>query len=146
LNDRDSDVEIDFKETEHYLNSLADPVRKEEATRRVISFKDFKGFKRLGAQREGELKKEDIHDHYKFYKVLGKGSFGEVLLASHIKAKVPCAVKVVRKKSIEKQPILVSLMKGELHVLEEVVSANKISPKIITSLQNIVTPTHHEGL
>lgn len=59
--------------------------------RKVLSFKDFKGFKRV----------TDIHDHYKFFKALGKGSFGEVLSAEHIRAKVPCAVKVIRKKNIE---------------------------------------------
>lgn len=62
-----------------------------ESYRRVISFKDFKGFKQV----------KDIHEHYQFFRILGKGSFGEVLCASHIKAKVECAVKVIRKKSIQ---------------------------------------------
>ncbi len=53
---------------------------------------------------------------------MGKGSFGEVYLAKHIKADVLCAVKVIRKKTIQKHKILVELMHNELKVLEETVS------------------------
>jgi serine/threonine protein kinase len=54
--------------------------------------------------------------------MIGKGSFGEVYLAKNIKADVLCAVKVIKKKTIEKHQILVELMHGELKVLEESVS------------------------
>lgn len=42
-------------------------------------------------------------------------------MAKHIAAGVLCAVKVVRKKTLEGREVLQSLMKGELEVLEEVV-------------------------
>jgi len=83
-----------------------------ESIRRILSFKDFKGFKKVG----------DITDHYKFYNALGKGSFGEVMKAEHTKANVVCAVKIIKKKAIEKHQILVDLMHNELKVLEETVS------------------------
>lgn len=53
--------------------------------------------------------------------LLGKGSFGEVRKARHLKAGVDCAIKIIKKKVIEKHPILVSLMNNELRVLEETV-------------------------
>ena len=94
-NNRISDLE--FRNS--YLN-CKDPRVREEAYRKLLSFKDVKGFKVI----------KDIHEHYQFYKTLGKGSFGEVLLAKHIKADVECAVKVVRKKNIERHAILKDLM------------------------------------
>lgn len=84
-NNRISDLEYQNS----YLNSK-DPKEREDAYRKLLSFKDIKGFKEI----------KDIHEYYKFYKTLGKGSFGEVLLAKHIKADVECAVKVVRKKNV----------------------------------------------
>lgn len=68
--------ETDYRESVTF--NYEDPKQRAEAYRRVITFKDFKGFKSV----------TDIHEHYKFYKTLGKGSFGEVLLAEHIRAKV----------------------------------------------------------
>ena len=79
--------------------------------RRVLSFKDFKGFKRV----------KDIHERYRFFKLLGKGSFGEVVMAEHIQAQVRCAIKIIKKRSIEKHDILVQLLQNELQVLEETV-------------------------
>lgn len=84
-----------------------------ESIRRILSFKDFKGFKKIA----------DITDHYRFFHPLGKGSFGEVMKAEHTKANVVCAVKIIKKKSIEKHQILVDLMHNELKVLEETVSS-----------------------
>lgn len=58
--------------------------------KRIITFKDFKGFKNI----------EDIKTKYKFYKILGKGSFGEVRQATNIKGNFNCAVKIIKKASI----------------------------------------------
>ncbi len=93
---------------------MQDPLKLQAAYRQLLSFKDFKGIKRV----------EDIHLHYRFIKILGKGSFGEVLLALNLRADVPCAVKVIKKSKIEKHDILVKLMHNELKVLEETVSAD----------------------
>ena len=78
----------------------------------MLSFKDFKGFK----------KSVDINTKYMLYETLGKGSFGEVRKALHVKAQVPCAMKIIKKREIEKHQILVDLMHNELKVLEETVS------------------------
>lgn len=61
------------------------------STRRVLSFKDFKGFK----------KTSDILNNYNILEPLGKGSFGEVRKALHIKADVVCAMKIIKKKKIQ---------------------------------------------
>ena len=106
---RNSKRNNEQEDTDYRDSETQEQLSRAEAYRRVLTFKDFKGFKTV----------KDIHEHYRFYKALGKGSFGEVLCAEHIKAKVPCAVKVIRKKSIEKHDILVELMHNELKVLEE---------------------------
>lgn len=72
-------------------------------------------------------------------KLLGRGSFGEVLLASHVKADVTCAVKVIKKAKIQKHEILVQLMHSEMKVLEETVSRFII-------LRNKGTSTHSQGI
>jgi len=84
-------------------------VSKQDSARRILSFKDFKGFKHIN----------DIQQYYTFYDVLGKGTFGEVLRAEHRKARVQCAVKRIVKKQIMEHAILVELMHNELKVLEE---------------------------
>jgi hypothetical protein len=99
------DSEADYQDSELLMN---DPKKREEAIAKLLSFRDVKGFKQI----------TDIHEHYRFYRQLGKGSFGEVLLGEHIHARVQCAIKVIRKKSIEKHDILVNLMHNELRVLE----------------------------
>ena len=71
--------------------AINDPKVLAEAYRKLLAFKDFKGCKKV----------DDIHKHYEFFKILGKGSFGEVFLSKHIKANVQCAVKVIKKKNIE---------------------------------------------
>jgi serine/threonine protein kinase len=68
--------------------------------RKILTFKDFKGFKKIN----------NINELYTFYKVLGKGSFGEVRKAEHIRAGVDCAVKVIKKRAIMQHQILVELM------------------------------------
>lgn len=104
---------------------MNDPTRRQEAIERLLSFKDVKGFKSI----------VDIHQHYRFFKQLGKGSFGEVLLGEHVRGRVQCAIKVIRKKGIEKHQILVNLMHNELKVLEEAVS--------LCNSSIIVAPEYH---
>ncbi len=79
--------------------------------KRIITFKDFKGFKEV----------DDITLHYKFFDTLGKGSFGEVKKGENIKGEYKCAIKIVKKAAISKHKILVDLMHNELKVLEETV-------------------------
>ena len=61
-----------------------------DSERKILSFKDFKGFKKI----------QDITSKYTLYEALGKGSFGEVRKAEHNRAKVMCAVKIIKKKAI----------------------------------------------
>jgi serine/threonine protein kinase len=89
-------------------------VYKTESVRRILSFKDFKGFKKV----------HDISDYYQFGETLGSGSFGEVVRAVHRKAEVSCAIKIIKKRKIEEHQILIDLMHNELLVLEETVSTN----------------------
>lgn len=84
----------------------------ENALKRILTFKDFKGFKKVS----------NIKDYYTFYGTLGQGSFGKVERAEHIKACVDCAVKVIEKRKVREHKILEDLMHNELNVLEETVS------------------------
>ena len=72
------DVRTSEQEYQNSYLAIIDPKKLEEKYRRLLDFKDFKGYKKV----------EDIHAHYQFFKILGKGSFGEVFLAKHIKADV----------------------------------------------------------
>ena len=101
----------DSKETNMPLVGVTSIKTQAESERKILSFKDFKGFKRL----------ENIHDFYTLGHQLGKGSFGEVRKARHLKAGVDCAMKIIRKCQIEQHQILVDLMHNELKVLEETV-------------------------
>lgn len=83
-----------------------------ENYRRIISFKDFKGFKRI----------ENISEYYELFNTLGSGSFGEVVRAEHKKASVECAIKIIKKRKIQEHQILIDLMHNELKVLEETVT------------------------
>lgn len=81
--------EKQFSGTEKKIEIETSYVRTESA-RRILSFKDFKGFKKVN----------DIADYYKFGSRLGQGSFGEVLKAEHKKANVTCAIKIIKKQKI----------------------------------------------
>lgn len=48
--------------------------------------------------------------------------------ATHIKANVDCAVKIIKKKAIQEHQILIDLMHNELKVLEETVSLTSLLP------------------
>lgn len=52
-------------------------------------------------------------------KKLGAGAFGEVVLGEHNKSKVPCAIKIIKKKSLRVAQVYEELNKNELQVLEE---------------------------
>ncbi len=69
----------------------SDMISTKSDIRRTITFRDYKGFKRI----------DDIREHYKFFQTLGKGSFGEVKKAENIKGKYQCAVKIVKKAAIQ---------------------------------------------
>jgi serine/threonine protein kinase len=77
----------------------------------MITFRDFKGFKKV----------DDIRELYSMGAQLGKGSFGEVRKALNLKLKLECAVKIIKKASVNRHQILVNLMHNELKVLEETV-------------------------
>ena len=68
---------------------------------------------------------------------MGKGSFGEVRKAEHNRARVQCAIKIIKKREIQKHQILVDLMHNELKVLEETVTFE---------VNNLVTSSHYENL
>ena len=74
---------------------------------KFFGFNDYRGFKRI----------KDIKDLYKLGDVLGKGTFGEVRKADHIKAKFVCAVKAIDKVMLLNNQVYFELMQNELLVL-----------------------------
>jgi serine/threonine protein kinase len=74
---------------------------------KFFGFNDYRGFKRI----------KDIKDLYKLGDVLGKGTFGEVRKADHIKAKFVCAVKAIDKVKLRNNQVYFELMQNELLVL-----------------------------
>jgi len=78
------------------------------------SFKDFKGFKSI----------DNIKQRYKFGKILGEGSFGQVRIANHKQGTIKCAIKIIPKEKIQEHEILKTLMKNELSVLENTAHPN----------------------
>ena len=69
-------------------NGLEAPIQKHK----TWGIQGYKGFKKLN---------DDINNHYSFYKVLGKGSFGSVHLAENVNGSIECAVKTIEKKKLE---------------------------------------------
>lgn len=74
------------------LHAPGSASQRNDKYRKVISFKDFKGFKKV----------EDITQNYELGETLGSGSFGTVKRARHIRGNVDCAVKCIKKKEIQK--------------------------------------------
>lgn len=68
---------------------------RKEAYERILNFQNLKGFKQC----------DDFKSMYKLNKQLGKGSFGSVWSAVHIKVKAPCAVKIVTKKKLKEMKV-----------------------------------------
>ena len=81
-----------MKEDQNVLQAPGSTNHKNDKYRKVISFKDFKGFKRV----------EDISLNYELGETLGSGSFGTVKRAKHIRGNVDCAVKCIKKREIQK--------------------------------------------
>jgi len=71
------------------------------------NMKNFKNLKQI----------DDIHKYYKMGAELGKGSFGSVRRAVRIGFNFDCAVKIIEKASLNKNPMLPQLMISELTVL-----------------------------
>ncbi len=59
-------------------------------------------------------------DNYLFKKVLGKGQFGIVYKAEHIKTHEMFAVKKIPKSKINSNPILKRLLKTEVSIMHEI--------------------------
>ena len=53
---------------------------------------------------------DDLESQYQIDKVLGKGSFGEVVKATHIKSNEVRAIKIIKKSRIEEKKSLIVLM------------------------------------
>lgn len=75
----------------------------------MISYKNCKGFSKI----------DNIKTVYEWKKELGRGCFGVVFEAYHIKARTPVAIKVVNKSKVSAAPIYEKLMRQELEVLED---------------------------
>ena len=75
------------------LDSELNFQEKEKSVKRILNFNHFKGFKKLEEQ-------DKWKNHYMVDKKLGKGNYGTVWKAVHIKAKSVCAIKIIRKKKL----------------------------------------------
>ena len=74
-----------------------------------LSFKTTQAFKNI----------ENFSDQYDIVRPLGAGAFGEVCLGEHKKSNVPCAIKIIRKQSLQVAQVYEELNKNEFQVLEE---------------------------
>ena len=74
-----------------------------------LNFRQFRSMKKV----------EDIQELYQFRKKIGEGAFGEVYEAVHIKAELPCAVKVIKKTKLRESKIHEKLMIQELEALDK---------------------------
>ena len=68
----------------------------EQRYNKVMSFKDFRGFKVV----------TNIKDRYKIGRIIGEGSFGQVRLCLHRGANVKGAIKIIHKSKIAEHEIL----------------------------------------
>ena len=80
-----------------------------DKVKQYFNFKDFIGFKTI----------KDIRDHYKIGKELGKGTFGVVNEANHVKGNFRAAIKIIDKVKLKSNDVYFNLMQDELKVLQE---------------------------
>ena len=62
---------------------------------------------------------DNIDDLYHIKESIGKGSFGKVCRATRRGTNMDCAVKIILKNDLHKNPILPTLMISELTVLQK---------------------------
>ena len=75
---------------------------------KTLDFRHFRGVQRI----------TNFSNIYKWTRLLGAGSFGEVHEAINLKANILCAVKVMKKKKIYGRKALADQVKKELGVLQ----------------------------
>ena len=64
--------------------------QKIEQAQHFLSYKEQRAFKQI----------ENFMDHYEVKREIGSGAFGSVKLGKHKKSNVPCAIKIISKKSL----------------------------------------------
>ena len=62
---------------------------------------------------------QKFHENYSKRKEIGTGAFGSVHLGVHRKTKIPCAIKTIKKSSLQVHEVYQELNKNELEVLEQ---------------------------
>ena len=67
-----------------------------------------------------------VIDNYLVKQIIGKGSYGNVHLAKHLKTKELVAIKVISKQTFQKEPILNKLIKNEIVSLKNIEHENII--------------------
>ena len=75
----------------------------------TLGMSDYKAFKFL----------KDISKRYVFGRNLGQGAFGLVKLCMHQETGKVFAIKIMKKKAIQKQEVYVKLLQNELAILGE---------------------------
>ena len=74
---------------------------------KILNFAKFRGIQSVS----------NISQLYKWTKLLGAGSFGQVHEALNLKANVSCAMKIMSKRKVCKDRLTKNLVKKELSVL-----------------------------
>lgn len=95
---------------------------KTSISKKTLTMGDYKKFKKLN----------DIKTRYIFGKTLGQGSFGLVKICMHKETGKHFACKIIQKKAVVKQQILITLLQNELSILGE-----KSHPNIIRIIELI---------
>lgn len=74
-----------------------------------MQFQQFKGFKPI----------QNILNRYKLEQKIGQGSFGTVFKAHLLNPKIDCAIKVIHKQLVNKNPMLKNLVHNEMQILQK---------------------------